>query len=122
MKGHEPVLAMRRGGKRPLHVTLSNVAAAASEHWSQHHELAPFPDVTVEPNDCPELLDLRFVVGLPVLVDIGPDVERMKRLVLACEQAGASRVYGFARIDKNINVSTVLAAICTEGEDQSWRN
>jgi hypothetical protein len=40
------------------------------------------------------------------------DSDRMRRLVLACEAAGASRVFGFSN-DK---------AVCTAGEDQAWRS
>jgi hypothetical protein len=123
MRGHEPLLAMRRGGRRPLHVTFTaGPTVTGSDHWSRVPELLPFPEVSVEDRDNLDALDLRFVVGLPVLVDIGPDVERMKRLVLACEAAGAARVYGFSHRDLGHDRHETLAAVCTAGEDQAWRN
>ncbi len=109
MRRHEALLSLRRRGMRPALVTLTDLASPLP--WESRRESLPFPDVEIEPGDSPELLDLRFVVGLPVLVSID-DPERMRRVVLAAEQAGAGRVYGCA-----YGVPT----ICTEGEDQSWR-
>lgn len=107
MRGHLPLLAMRRRGLKPAFVTLSDIEPPAWPKWA---ELQPFPDVCIEAADSPDLLDLRFVVGLPVVVSID-DETRMRRLVLAAEKAGASRVYGCA---------AGVPTICTEG-DQSWR-
>lgn len=121
MRGHEPLLAMRRNGKRPAHVTLHSHAGRAHAWWA-YPEGLPFPEVHVEPADTPELLDLRFLVGLPVIVDAGADVARMRRLVLAAESAGAERVYGFAAEPLGHGRFRSLAAVCTAGEDQQWRN
>lgn len=107
MRGHLPLLAMRRRGLRPEFITLSAIEPPAWDRWPN---LQPFPDVEIEATDSPALLDLRFVVGLPVVVSID-DPQRMRSIVLAAEQAGASRVYGCA---------AGVPAICTEG-DQSWR-
>lgn len=109
MRRHEPLIAMRRRGMRPALVTLTDLPSTTP--WEAWRETLPFPDVEIEPSDSPELVDLRFVVGLPVLVSID-DEQRMRRLVLAAEQAGAGRVYGCA---------DGVPTICTEGEDQSWR-
>lgn len=108
MRGHQPILAMRRRGLRPAYVTLSDLPPSAWAKWPSMHR---YPDVCIDADDSPDLLDLRFVVGLPVVVEIDSET-RMRRLVLAAEKAGASRVYGFA---------VGVPAICTEG-DQSWRS
>ena len=123
MRGHEPLLAMRRRGMRPQHVTFTaGPPMPGAGHWSRVPELLPFAEVSVEDRDNPDALDLRFVVGLPVVVDIGHDVGRMRRLVLACEAAGARRVYGFATREIGYERHETLAAVCTAGEDQAWRN
>lgn len=109
MRGHLALLAMRRSGKRPAFITFTD--SSMPFRWDQRPESLPYPDVEIEADDSPELIDIRFVVGLPVVVSIG-DEQRMRRVVLAAERAGASRVYGCA---------ADAPAICTEGEDQSWR-
>lgn len=121
MRNHEPLIVMRRRGMKPAHVTLCNEGAAWYGRWYQFPELLPFPEVHIDDDDTPELLDLRFVVGLPVIVDLGEHVERMRRLVLACEDAGAGVVFGFASRKTGYERYESLAAICTKGEDQSWR-
>ena len=114
---------MRRRGMRPAHVTFTaGPPMTGPGHWSRVPELLPFAEVSVDERDSPEALDLRFVIGLPVLVDIGPDVDRMRRFVLACEAAGAARVYGFATRQIGPEKHETLAAVCTAGEEQEWRN
>ena len=120
MRGHEGVIAMRRKGSRPAHVTLQ-IGDGPADSWPSVPELHPYPVVMVHPVDVPELLDLRFVVGLPVIVDGGESVERMRRLMLAAEDAGAVPVYGFASRPMPGGRFEPLAAACTQGEDQLWR-
>ena len=109
MTGHEPLIRMRMQGWKPAHVSLNDRAWAYP--WWRDRELMGFADVGVNPEEDVGRLDLRFVVGLPVFVE-QRDSDRMRRLVLACEAAGASRVFGFSG-DK---------AVCTAGEDQAWRS
>lgn len=95
MRGHESLLKIRRNGMRPAHVTLHAHGGKAYPWWATR-ELLPFPEVQIEPDDVPELLDLRFLVGLPVVVDAGTEphrLARLARLVAAAEAAGALRVY-----------------------------
>lgn len=120
MRGHEALVAMRRNGQRPAHVTLL-ASDGPADSWALVPELRAFPVVTIPSRDVPELLDLRFVVGLPVIVDGGENVDRMRRLVLAAEEAGAARVYGCAYRNLPGDRFEPLAAICTHGEDQLWR-
>jgi len=83
MTGHEPILEMRRRGKAPVTV------------WLTDEPEAPRTGTTVyiAPHERPELLDLRFLVGLTVLVDGDTDA-RVDSLVAACVQARAKRVIG----------------------------
>lgn len=80
MTGHEPIIAMRRRGKTPRYV------------WVSCHDDLPHPaTVRIAPEDVPELLDLRFLVGLTALVE-GLDTDpRVPRLASACASV-ANRV------------------------------
>jgi hypothetical protein len=108
MTGHEPLIRMRMQRFKPAHVTL-NDRSWAYDWWRCEH-LMPYPDIGIDPEEAIERLDLRFVVGLPVMVE-QRDRDRLRRLMLACEKAGAKRVYGFAP----------GVAVCSVGEDQTWR-
>jgi len=82
MTGHEPIIAMRRAGNSPSHV------------WVTRHldQLPNFPMVFIAPGDVPELLDLRFLVGLTALVE-GPDDDPMvPRLAAACAKVARRTV------------------------------
>ena len=78
MTGQDDIKALRRTGKRPAWVWVSD-----------------FPDCTLDGStvrvagDVPELADFRFLVGLNVIVE-GSDAARVDRLVKAC--ACAKRV------------------------------
>ena len=73
MTGHEPILAMRRAGSKPLYVWLTD-----------HAKVTPHPlTVRIQPQDVPEQLDLRFLVGVTALVE-GADPARVQRLADAC--------------------------------------
>ena len=118
MTGHQPLIAMRMAGKRPAYVSLWDEPGI---DFAKHPELQAFPDVRITPEDVPERLDLRFVVGLPVVVTVS-DNDRLKRLVLACERAGAASVYGVRPSTNPYAMTPDGACFCTQGEDQTWRN
>ena len=118
MTGQQPLIAMRQKGKRPALVSFWD---APGFDWTERPESWAYPDVVIAPEDTPERLDLRFVVGLAVQINV-EDESRMKRLVLACESAGAAKVFGFVTRSNKDQTVSVLAAICTHGEDQSWRH
>jgi hypothetical protein len=88
MRGHEPILAMRKAGKRPAVVFLNDYPGLPGElDWAQHGEHA-----TVEVcGDQPELLDLRFLVGMRVSIS-AETVDRAERFMQACKEAGAELV------------------------------
>jgi hypothetical protein len=82
---------MRRQGARP-NVVFLDVDRDHTEQWRRWPQLSPHrPTVQVEPTDSPARLDLRFVIGLIVLVS-GSDADRVQRIGKACEDAEALRV------------------------------
>lgn len=98
MRGHEPILALRRRGLRPSSVWLSDaplprpLPCGTRLDWWAFREPGP-AEVCIEPADNPQRLDLRFLFGLPVHVLLD-DPERMRALVDAAQRAGAARVFG----------------------------
>lgn len=83
MTGQDQILVLRRGGRAPVTVWLTDERGAPLDGST----------VYVAPDDVPELLDLRFLVGLTVLVDGDTDA-RVDRLTRACVAAKARRVVG----------------------------
>lgn len=87
MRGHEGIIDMRKQGKRPSIVFLNDYPCAEQLDWRQWGDHA-----TVEVHgDQPESLDLRCLIGLRVSISAAT-VERAKRLMEACKQAGAVMV------------------------------
>ena len=52
-----------------------------------------------------------------------PGPARLKRLVLACEAAGASKVFGYANSPRDLHTERCpcTAEMLTVGEGQTWR-
>lgn len=98
MRGHEPLLAMRRRGMRPPSVWLTDapqpkpLADGTRLDWWAFGKLLP-AEVTLEPGDHPLRTDLRFVVGMTVHLHLD-DPERLRAFARACIDAGAVRVFG----------------------------
>jgi hypothetical protein len=88
MKGHEPLLAMRRAGFTPLSVHFTVGPDPLCTDWPKFGNRA---SVEIEPSDAVSRLDLRYVVGLEVHV-LGHDEVRVVELHGACIAAKASRV------------------------------
>lgn len=80
MTGHDHIIRMRRAGRAPTFVWVSD-----------------FPDAFLDgltvrmAGDTPELADLRFLVGLTAIVE-GSDSVRVDRIAKACTAARAQRV------------------------------
>ena len=85
MRGHDAIIAMRQDGKKPGIVFLNDFPCDTD--WPRFGDHATV-DVSA---DQPEWLDLRFLVGLRVSISAAT-VERAKRLMEACKQAGAVMV------------------------------
>ena len=120
MRGHEALIAMRRRGMVPAMVFLHDEFPFDCRDWQERPESIAHAVIHFEPDDRPARADLRFVVGLMVLVSFH-DAARMRATVLACEAAGAKRVVGTAIRHIRHDLYETLAAIDTSG-DQSWRN
>jgi|JI10StandDraft_1071094.scaffolds.fasta_scaffold703870_2 hypothetical protein len=84
MRGHESIIAMRRKGLTPRTVFIDafNDIATSLPDWY---------DVEILPSDLLSSLDLRFVVGLMVVVT-GHDQRRVDVIAAMCIESGASRV------------------------------
>jgi hypothetical protein len=93
MRGHEPLLQMRRSGLRPRTVTL--LTAPGWDRWvSNWPAVCPeFPELEIAPDETPERLDLRCLIGLPVHV-LGTDEARVERIAKCAMAAGAQRAMG----------------------------
>jgi len=89
MRDFDQIAQMRRKGWRPLHVTMTDQPTPAGEQWWAWAELLPFPLVQLEQGDQPEMLDLRALVGLPVLVDFPGRPRFAQRVADACTRCGA---------------------------------
>lgn len=106
MKGHTQLIAMRKDGFAPsvVFVETNPELFAAVHDW---HEYAPNrAQVRIEANDNPDTADLRFLVGLSVMVN-GNDLDRVRRVGKACERAKASRVITFVGREVNDRFETV---------------
>lgn len=98
MRGHEPLLAMRRRGLTPTSVWLVDTPpprplrdGTRLDWWAFRPALEA--EVFIETADHPQRVDLRFVVGLPVHVQMADPV-RMRAFAEAAQRAGAARVFG----------------------------
>lgn len=92
MRGHEALLTLRREKKRPRGVWISHSPTRYCLTWNQYADTLPFPEIEILPTESPEVLDLRFVVGLPVHVSGCSDYKKAKKLHDALLAAGAARV------------------------------
>lgn len=94
MIGQEMILAMRRNGKKPTHVMVSDFAdCTLAEYVDDVQTVRVF-------GDTPELLDFRFLIGSTAMVE-SSDPDRLHRLVEACKPF-AKRVVGslIQRVDQ----------------------
>jgi len=92
MRGHEALIEMRRDKKRPQGIWITQNPSIDCMKWDKAAETLPYPEIEILPNETPESLDLRYVVGLKVHVCGATDYKKAKRLHAALVEAGASRV------------------------------
>lgn len=105
MKGHEPLLDMRRRGWVPGCLWFvfdgdgwRHWPGSIGTQWKRFPTSAGTAEVLIEPEDCIARLDLRFAVGLRCFV-MGPNSERVGQLFRALVDAGASRVLSSVNAD-----------------------
>lgn len=100
MRGHEPLIAMRRSGRRVAAVWFDMDGTgddwrtwpqALGVEWKRFPNKGGDAHVQVQRDDSIPRLDLRFVMGLQAWVS-GFDERRVRQLHEACAAAGASRV------------------------------
>jgi hypothetical protein len=118
MFGHDRVIAVRQRGMKPPLVLLNDYALPRSLLGKFPEETA-FADVLIEPKDALHRLDLRFLVGLVVLVHT-EDESRAKALESLAMKAGASRV--LTMTFEPGKRAKVLRATDTQGEQNTWPN
>jgi hypothetical protein len=92
MRGHEALIEMRRDKKRPQGIWITQNPSIDCMKWDKNVETLPYPEIEILPNEIPESLDLRYVVGMTVHVCGATDYKKAKRLHAALVEAGASRV------------------------------
>ena len=113
MRGHLPLVAMRRRGFKPDCCWLTDLdVLELYRDWHLARNGTPW--VLIEPGESLERLDLRFLVGLQVFVSID-DPERMRAVVEACRTAGAARAIGFATLPEGGKGADGLAMADTAG-------
>lgn len=93
MRGHEPLVAMRKAGRTVPRVNLLDVPLHR-DLWAWWEYTTDYADVRIEPDDNPKRLDMRFVVGLDVWVH-GRDRDRLAALYRAAKECAAKRVVAF---------------------------
>jgi hypothetical protein len=118
MRGHLPILAMRRAGLTPTMVTLSDYPTETWS-WRDWPEDSAHAQVEIDAKDSLPRLDLRYVVGLTVIVD-GHNANRVNALGDAAELAGASRVIRIVyRVERQRAVVGAVADSLT-GESRAY--
>lgn len=91
MRGHEPIIAMRKRGVKPATVFIDTFEDPAKSWRLWPTVDQSLPQVEVLDADMLSGLDFRFLVGLRVVVT-GHDARRVKAICSACMDAGAARV------------------------------
>lgn len=119
MRGHEALIAMRRQGAKPRRVTL--LTTPGYDRWvaTWPTEFPAYPDIEIAPEDTPERLDLRFLVGLQVHVD-GADETRVERVTRCAVAAGAARVIG--SVFREVGARTELIRMTDTQGDLTWQS
>jgi len=106
MRGHQPIATMRRQGATPR-IVFVDTTPCQWESWRKWHLDTPHSaQVEIEPDDFVASLDLRYAVGLTVVVS-GDSLGRVASIGKAFEAAGAGRVVT-STISKTGNVYAVI--------------
>jgi hypothetical protein len=96
MRGHEPIIAMRKAGKTPKTVFINDFPCPTSHDWhnpgDKYSEVWPADHATVSTaGDALSGLDFRFLVGLTVIISAETE-SRAKALFLKAKRFGAKTV------------------------------
>jgi hypothetical protein len=92
MRGHEPILAMRRGGFAPAAIWLHDTPGSTDQprEWPK---TGASGHVEIDAGENPRRLDLRFATGLTLWVQ-STDPERLQAITEQARLCGVSRVLG----------------------------
>jgi hypothetical protein len=91
MRGQEQLIALRKAGKAPRTVQIF-AGLDHSQAWRDWHEVcARHAEVEINDDDFLSGLDLRFVVGLRVIL-VGSSERRVRSIHNACAAIGAKSV------------------------------
>jgi hypothetical protein len=94
MKGHDKLVEHRKLGKPVVGVWICHGEDNSKSwmQWDKHRGFDRYPEVQISQTESPDLLDLRFAVGLVVHVSGCKIYKKAKRLHEALVQANAKRV------------------------------
>lgn len=116
MRGHQPLIAMRRRGLRPQAAWI-DLVPSLTEHSATWHQWSTAPHIEVTDSESVRRLDLRCLVGMDVMVG-GFDPHRVADMHCACVGSGArfvmSQVWGKARHD---DIETLHRRVTMNGRD-----
>lgn len=99
MRGQQLLIAERKAGRSPSRVWI-DTDRDMLKCWADWNRVTPGEaHLQIDPQDRPELIDLRCIVGLTVLVE-GVNAIRVAAVAKACKEHQAGRV---------------LAIVCTPG-------
>jgi hypothetical protein len=94
MRGHEQIIALRLRRKAPKTVQIW-CGTDALQGWRDWHTSTGHAEVEIQDGDALSGLDLRFTVGMLVMVN-GTDPFRVAAVHAGCLAAGAQRVVSAA--------------------------
>lgn len=102
MRGQEQLIELRKTGRVPRTVQIF-AGIDHSKAWLDWHEIGPrHAEVEIADDEFLSGLDLRFVVGLRVIL-VGGNERRVRSIHAACEAIGAKRVVSAVVIDGATN-------------------
>mgnify|MGYP003387064382 CR=1 FL=1 len=92
MRGHLPLIAMRRKGFRPATAVLEfGPLSWFSANWHRDAIVKSGAHIDIEDADNVQTLDFRFVIGMVVMIS-GEQRDRVVLAHQACRNAGAAKV------------------------------
>ena len=110
MKGHDALIAFRQEGGQPKGVWVSHAIDLHKGYstWNKYKGHDRYPEVEILQTEVPELLDLRFCMGLVVHVSGMSSYQKAKSLHDAFIAANAKQVI------------TVCGNLIIDSESKEW--
>ena len=95
MKGQDAIIELRKSGRKPSTVFLNDYESDVDRFETGDHFT-----ISISPDEQPERLDLRFLVGLRVSISASTE-KRARGLLEACKVVGAKTVAVGAKADSS---------------------